>query len=264
MTDRRALTARVQEILNDSVVIIGPREAQWIVEAAADETSAVKMARRRSKGEPLQYLIGSTEFRHIVLEVGPGVFIPRPETELVAERAIELLPEGGTLVDIGTGSGAIALAVASERPDAMVLATEPDPSAYRWAVRNRDRLGLAVEMIEGDVFDGLPPTLAGSVDVVVSNPPYVSTDRKHILPVDVRKHEPERALYGGGDGMAITSRIAEGARDWLKPGGALVLEMGEQQQVAMTDLMATLGYRDLVIGIDYAHWPRIAVARWQP
>jgi release factor glutamine methyltransferase len=206
------------------------------------------MARRRSKGEPLQYVLGTAAFK----------------TEIVTERAIELLPHGGMLVDVGTGSGAIALAVASERPDASVFATEPDPAAHRWAVRNRDRLGLAVEIVQGDVFDGMPDRLAGSFDVVVSNPPYVSISRKEILPIDVRKHEPERALYGGGDGMAITSQIAEDARSWLKPGGWLVLEMGEEQQQAIRDLMDRLGYSDLVIGIDLAKWPRIAVARWTP
>jgi release factor glutamine methyltransferase len=253
----------VQDILDNAVVDIGPREAQWIVEAAPDHESALKMARRRSEGEPLQYLLGTAQFRHLELEVGPGVFIPRPETELVADRAMELLPHGGTLVDLGTGSGAIALAVAHERPDATVLATEADPGAYPWAVRNRDRLGLKVEIIEGDLFEGLPEARKGAIDVVVSNPPYVSTDRREILPIDVRDHEPERALYGGGDGMLVTTRIAEDARVWLRPGGWLVLEMGEQQQQDITTLLATLDYQDVVIGVDLATWPRIVVARYQ-
>jgi release factor glutamine methyltransferase len=253
----------VQELLDDAVVDIGPREAQWICEAAEDEASALDMARRRKEGEPLQYLLGTAQFRHLELEVGPGVFIPRPETELVADRAMELLPKGGTLVDLGTGSGAIALAVASERPDATVLATEADPGAYPWAVRNRDRLGLDVELIEGDLFEGLPEGLKGGIDVVVSNPPYVSTDRRDILPVDVRDHEPERALYGGGDGMLVVTRLAHDAREWLRPGGWLVLEMGAQQQQDMTTLLGTLDYQDVVIGVDLAEWPRIVVARYQ-
>ena len=254
----------MQDILDGAVVDIGPREAQWICEAAPDDESALAMARRRSQGEPLQYLLGTAQFRHLELEVGPGVFIPRPETELVADRAMELLPRGGTLVDLGTGSGAIALAVAHERPDATVFATEADPGAYPWAVRNRDRLKLDVEVIEGDLFEGLPESLRSAIDVVVSNPPYVSTDRRDILPIDVRNHEPERALYGGGDGMLVVTRLAHDARDWLRPGGWLVLEMGAQQQQDMTTLLATLDYKDVVIGVDLAEWPRIVVARWQP
>ena len=143
------------------------------------------------------------------------------------------------------------------------MATEADPGAYPWAVRNRDRLKLDVEMIEGDLFEGLPESLRGAIDVVVSNPPYVSTDRRDILPIDVRNHEPERALYGGGDGMLVVTRLAHDARDWLRPGGWLVLEMGAQQQQDMTTLLATLDYQDVVIGVDLAEWPRIVVARWQ-
>lgn len=240
---------------------IGPREAQWIAEAAPDESSAVQMARRRSKGEPLQYVLGTAHFRKIELEVGPGVFIPRPETELVAERAMELLPDGGTLVDIGTGSGAIALSVAHERPDATVIATEADPGAFVWAQRNRDRLAPHVRVIESDLFEKLPDELTGVVDVIVSNPPYVPTSRREILPIDVREHEPERALYGGDDGMLLTTRLAEGALQWLRPGGWLVLEMGEDQQQVMTELMARVGFEDMVIGVDLASWPRIVVAR---
>lgn len=254
----------MQDILDNAVVDIGPREAQWICETAPDDEAALAMARRRSQGEPLQYLLGTAQFRHLELEVGPGVFIPRPETELVADRAMELLPPAGTLVDLGTGSGAIALAVAHERPDATVFATEADPGAYPWAVRNRDRLKLDVEMIEGDLFERLPEPLRGAIDVVVSNPPYVSTDRREILPIDVRNHEPERALYGGGDGMLVVTRLAHDARDWLRPGGWLVLEMGAQQQQDMTTLLGTLDYKDMVIGVDLAEWPRIVVARWQP
>lgn len=241
---------------------IGPREAQWIVEAAEGDAAALEMARRRSAGEPLQYILGNAHFRKIVLAVGPGVFIPRPETELLVEKALEKLPQGGTLIDLGTGSGAIALSIASERTDATVVATEADPGAFPWAVRNRDELGLAVDVYEGDLFDALPESLMGTVDVVVSNPPYVSTSRKDILPIDVREHEPERALYGGGDGMLYTTKIAQQARKWLRPGGWLVLEMGEEQQQDMTTLLTGLEYEDVLIGIDLAQWPRLVVARF--
>jgi release factor glutamine methyltransferase len=251
----------VKVILDDSVVDIGPREAQWITEAADDEGAALDMARRRSKGEPLQYVLGNAHFRKIVLSVGPGVFIPRPETELLVEKALELLPHGGRVVDLGTGSGAIALSIAYERPDADVYATEADTGAYPWAVRNRDELALSAEIIEGDLFEGLPEELKGTFDVVVSNPPYVATSRREILPIDVRDHEPEKALYGGGDGMLVTTRVAQEARSWLKPGGWLALEMSVEQQQDMTTLLAGLDYRNVKIGIDLAEWPRLVVAQ---
>jgi release factor glutamine methyltransferase len=251
----------VKAILDDSVVDIGPREAQWIVEAAPEAAEALAMARRRSGGEPLQYVLGNAHFRRIVLSVGPGVFIPRPETELLVDKAIELLPQGGRVVDLGTGSGAIALSIAYERPDAEVYATEADPGAYPWAVRNRDDLRLRAEIIEGDLFEGLPRELEKTFDVVVSNPPYVATSRRDILPVDVRDHEPEKALYGGGDGMLVTTRIAQEAPTWLKPGGWLALEMSVEQQQDVTTLLSSLDYREVVIGIDLAEWPRLVIAR---
>ena len=252
---------QVQEILDAAVVDIGPREARWITEEAPDDATALDMARRRSRGEPLQYLLGNAHFRKIVLSVGPGVFIPRPETELLVDKALDVLPTGGVLLDLGTGSGAIALSVASERPDARVYATEADPGAYPWAVRNRDQLGLDVGLFEGDLFEALPEELKGTVDVVVSNPPYVSTSRRDILPIDVREHEPERALYGGRDGMLVTTRLAEESREWLKPGGWLVLEMGAEQQQDMMTLLTGLEYDNIAIGIDLAEWPRLVVAQ---
>ena len=252
---------QVQAILDDSVVDIGPREAQWITEAASDDADALAMARRRHDGEPLQYVLGNAHFRRIVLAVGPGVFIPRPETELLVEKAMERLPQGGRVVDLGTGSGAIALSIAYERPDAQVYATEADPGAYPWAVRNRDELGLQAEVIEGDLFEGLPEDTKGPFDVVVANPPYVATSRREILPLDVREHEPEKALYGGGDGMLVTTRIAQEAPIWLKPDGWLAMEMSVEQQQDIMTLLTSLEYREIVIGIDLAEWPRLVVAR---
>ena len=256
------LLERVRGILDSAIVNIGPREAQWIVETAPDDATAIEFAERRSRGEPLQYLLGTAQFRHLDLEVGPGVFIPRPETELVAERAIDLLPQDGTLVDLGTGSGAIALSVAHERPDARVFATEADPGAFPWALRNRDRLAPSVEIFQGDLFENLPEQLRGEIDVVVSNPPYVASGKRESLPVDVRDHEPETALYGGATGMDVTERLARDARGWLRPGGWLVMEMSVEQQDLMSRLLEELGYVDVKIGIDLASWPRIVAAHW--
>jgi release factor glutamine methyltransferase len=239
-------------------VDVGPREAQWIIEAARDDAHALEMARRRAGGEPLQYITGEAYFRRLKLAVGPGVLIPRPETELVTERAMAHLPQGGTLVDIGTGSGAIALAIKNERPDATVYATENAPAALTWARRNIAEQRLEVALIEGDLFDGLSDNLRGKLDVVVANLPYVATGDTESLPIDVGKHEPPEALFAGPDGLALVRRIADEARGWLNPGGWLVLEIGETQGEMVRDLLEGETYQDVTIGVDLARWPRIA------
>lgn len=236
-------------------------EARWIAEAAGGR-DVEELVRRRLAGEPLQYVLGTAAFRRLELRVGPGVFIPRPETELVAERAMERLPRGGILVDLCTGSGAIALSVADERADARVVASELSPAACGWAVSNRDALGLAVEVYRGDLFDALPPDVAGGVDVVVSNPPYVDPSERGALPRDVVDHEPPDALFAPGEGTSVIDRIAAGAPAWLRPGGWLVLEIGETQGGAVRSILERLGFAGVEIAPDLTGRDRIAEARW--
>jgi len=221
---------------------------------------AMALTRRRATGEPLQYVTGIAGFRRLELAVGPGVFIPRPETELVAERAIELLPAGGTVVDIGTGSGAIALAVADERPDARTIATEVSPDALRWARRNSSSLGLDVELLEGDLFEPLEPSLRGRVDVVVSNPPYVPEGDLIDLPRDVVEHEPHVALFASKDGLSVAERIAAEARAWLTARGWLVVEIGEVQGRAAAQVLEELGFSRVAIRRDLTGRERIVEA----
>lgn len=238
---------------------MNPTEAEWLLESASgiartelarsnpnvDEDAADRfhgLVQRRSAGEPLQYIVGVAGFRYLDVAVGPGVFIPRPETELVAERAMQRLPDAGTVVDVGTGSGAIALAIAQERPDATVLATELSLDALEWARKNRDAFGLPVELLHGDLLDPLPQELTGRLDVVVANMPYIPKEEEDFLPVDVRAHEPELALFGAGGGLAAIERLAEAALGRLRPGGWLVLEIGEGQGTRVTTLLASLGY----------------------
>lgn len=218
--------------------------------------------RRRLAGEPLQYVLGTAAFRRLELKVGPGVFIPRPETEVVAERAMARLPNGGTLVDLCTGSGAIALSVADERPDALVVATELSAAALQWATSNRDSSGLDVEIRPGDLFDALPPDLAGRVDVVVSNPPYVDPAERSTLPRDVVDHEPEEALFAPGAGTSVVERIAQEAPAWLRGDGWLVLEIGETQGDAARTILASRGFDDVSIAPDLTGRDRIAEGRW--
>jgi release factor glutamine methyltransferase len=266
-------------MLDSSSAIENPTvEARWIVERATGRSHAELVgfdpelppdvvaraevfARRRTAGEPLQYIVGRAGFRTLELEVGPGVFIPRPETEVVAGRAMELLPQNGTIVDVGTGSGAIALAVAAERPDASVYATERSAEALSWARRNAQRLDLGVTFAPCAYLDDLPERLRGRVDVVVSNPPYVAPAEQASLPLDVVEHEPAEALFASEDGLTDIRHIAEDARRWLRPEGWLVMEIGERQGSAALAILSELGYRSASVDVDLRGRDRVALGR---
>ena len=269
-------------MLDEAGVENAAREAEWLLEAAVQrarsallgapddpvseltEHRALKLASRRAAGEPLQYLTGIAGFRRLELEVGPGVFIPRPETELVAGRAMHHLPEHGSVLDIGTGSGAIALSIADERPDAYVFATEKSREALAWAERNLDLTGRSehVVIIEGDLFEDVPDDVRGNLDVVVSNPPYVSESDVHRLGADVRDHEPREALFAGIEGLLVVEAIVHEAREWLKPDGWLVLEIGYDQAGKVADVLGRLGYADVSASQDLTGRDRIVEARW--
>ncbi len=222
---------------------------------------ALALAERRARGEPLQYVTGTVGFRRLDLVVGSGVFIPRPETELVAEKAMDHLPSGGVVVDVGTGSGAIALAIKDERPDATVVATEFLPDALAWARQNVQATGLDVRLLEGDLFAPLGKELRGRVHVVVTNPPYVPTEESHLLPVDVAEHEPGEALFAESGGLAMIARIAQEARDVLLGGGWLVMEIGDRQDKPVEAILLDAGYSSVTIDKDLTERPRIASAR---
>lgn len=235
-----------------------------MLEAASDDEQRVmSLVRRRVAGEPLQYLTGVAGFRQLQLRIGPGALVPRPETESLAGRAIELAPEGATVVDIGTGAGPIALSLAYERRDLRVLATELSPEALEWARVNRDELGVEVELILCDLFEGLPNDLRRGVDVVVSNPPYISENERSSLPVEVVDHEPGIALFSPGDGLQIFERIALGAKGWLRDGGVLLSEIGDRQGDTVLRLLRHLGYDSPWIRDDLVGRPRIAEAVWR-
>ncbi|MGH2664167.1 MAG: peptide chain release factor N(5)-glutamine methyltransferase [Actinomycetota bacterium] len=182
---------------------------------------------QRCHGVPLQYLTGEQQFLDLVLGVAPGVFVPRPETEVLVERALEVLEGRATpvVVDVGTGTGAIALAIARRRPDARVLATDISPEAVAVARANASRHALEVEVLEGDLLDPVPADLRGRLDLVVSNPPYVTREEYEDLPPEVRA-EPEEALVGGTE---VHRRLAAEAPAWLRPGGGVLVEIGSEQ-----------------------------------
>jgi release factor glutamine methyltransferase len=181
---------------------------------------------QRCHGVPLQYLTGEQQFFDLVLGVAPGVFVPRPETETLVQRALEVLPEGPAVaVDVGTGTGAIALALKRFRPRARVLATDLSEDAVAVARANASRHGLDIEVLSGDLLGPIPEDLRGRISVVISNPPYVTREEYQSLPDEVRA-EPYEALVGGTD---LHRRLAQAASSWLHPDGWLVMEIGASQ-----------------------------------
>ena len=226
-----------------------------------------ELVARRAAREPLQHLTGRSPFRGLELAVGPGVFVPRPETEQVAEVAIAearaIADRAGrvVVVDLCTGSGAIALAVACEVPTAVVHAVELDRVAHGWAVRNVARSGLDVRLVRGDARTALRE-LDGTVGVVVSNPPYVPPGAVPIDP-EVAQHDPAVALYGlGADGLEVSRGIAAAAARLLGPGGLLVMEHAEVQAEAARRLVRSTGvFADVHTRCDLSGRARMVVAR---
>jgi release factor glutamine methyltransferase len=211
-----------------------------------DAAAYAELVRRRAAREPLQHITGTAAFRQMQLHVGPGVFVPRPETEGVAQLAIDALRaaphEHPVAVDLGTGSGAIALAMATEVPAASVVAVELSPEAAVWTRRNVAAVGAEnVRLVEGDLADALPD-LDGTVSVVASNPPYIPVG---MVPRDpeVRLHDPALALYGGADGLDVVRDLSATALRLLRTDGVLVIEHGEEQGGAIRDLLDADGWR---------------------
>jgi release factor glutamine methyltransferase len=225
------------------------------VQAAAVRGDALRPAQaalldrlvdRRCAREPLQHLTGTAPFRHLTLSVGPGVFVPRPETESVAQLAIDALRAAASprpvAVDLGTGSGAIALALATEVPHADVHAVEKSVEAYIWARENAARVGADnARIVFGDLATALPD-LDGRVDVVVSNPPYVP-DAAIPRDPEVRFYDPPAALYGGEDGLDVVRVLSRAALRLARPGGVLVIEHGEWQGAPIRELLIADGWR---------------------
>jgi release factor glutamine methyltransferase len=215
-----------------------------------DEARAfMDLAARRREREPVAYLLGSKGFRTIDLTVDARVLVPRPETEHVVEAALEL-PAGARVADVGTGSGAIALALKTERPDLEVLATELSPGALAVARANAARLGLEVEMLEGDLLDPVD----GPLDAVVSNPPYVAAGE--VLPRDVG-HEPREALFGGEDGLDVIRRLVVAASGVP----FLAMEVGAGQAAGVAELVRAGGWADVSTVRDLAGHERVVVGR---
>jgi release factor glutamine methyltransferase len=216
---------------------------------------------RRTRREPLQHLTGEAWFRHVRLEVGPGVFTPRPETELLAGWAVERAAavEQAVVVDLCTGSGAIAKAVADEVPHARIHAVELDEPAYRWAERNL--AGTGVDLRQGD-FATAFDDLAGTVDVVVCNPPYVPLEAWESVAPEARDHDPHLALFSGADGLDAIRVLAVRAAVLLKQGGVLGVEHADVQGDSVPAVLSRTGrWADVRDHHDLAGRPRFTTAR---
>jgi release factor glutamine methyltransferase len=274
-------------LLNETIEVLGERpQARWICETACgldgdeflaelDEPATERMvaqldamvARYRA-GEPLAYVMGHWSFRTIELMVDRRVLIPRPETEVVAGRALELarsFADRRRVVDLGTGSGAIGLSLAAELPitGTEVWLTDYSTDAVDVARANAIGLGRAaanVRVCHGSWFDALPVDVRGDIDVVVSNPPYIADGDPEVAE-SVLEYEPHTALFAGDDGLDDVRTIARDARNWLRSGGWLVMEIGYQQGDAVKALLEGFGYVDVTIGNDLTGRPRIAEAR---
>ena len=214
---------------------------------------------QRCVGVPLQHLTGDQPFRRLTLIVRPGVFIPRPETEIVVEHALAAIDgvSSPIVIDVGTGTGAIALTIKDERPDARVLAIDLSPDAVALARENAIRSGLDVEVAQGDLLEPVPADLRGSVDLVVSNPPYVEEHELSALPREVLA-DPMLALAGGID---VYERLFAQAAEVLRPGGAVVVEIGASQASRVGVAAADAGFGSVEVETDLTGRDRIVTAR---
>jgi release factor glutamine methyltransferase len=224
-----------------------------------DELTAYReLIKRRLAGEPVAYLTGKREFRSLEFAVDARVLVPRPETETLVELALTLVGDAPRIVDIGTGSGAIALALKAARPAATVLAVDRSEGAAEVARANAKKLDLAVDIRVGDLF--APVAADAPFDLIASNPPYIASADIPSLPAEVRK-EPLAALDGGPDGLSVIRRLVTDARPLLAPGGALLIEVGAGQAPAVAALLERAGYRDVTATKDLAGIERVVGGR---
>jgi release factor glutamine methyltransferase len=218
--------------------------------SGSERGSVRDLLRRRAEGAPLQYLLGEAEFMSLAFRVNPSVLIPRPETEILVEDVIERLKTAGPvrIIDIGTGSGCIAVSLARHLPDAVVDAVDSEPDALETAGNNAARLGVEgrIRFIRADALDdGLTSKTAPPYGGLVSNPPYVSAAEWERLPIEIRNHEPKQALCDGGDGFGFYPVLAGRASEMLAPGGMVWAEVGAGQAERVQETFGRIGLRDV-------------------
>lgn len=252
-TDAELLAAHAAGADRGRLMLLDPPDAGFY-DRFGDAVAA------RARRIPLQHITGTTAFGTVSLEVGPGVFIPRPETECLLEWALaQLLPSDPVIVDLCTGSGALAVALSAARPGARVIAVDDDDTALDYARRNAQ--GTPVELVRGDVTGaGLLGDLTGAVDLVVANPPYIPAGS--VLEPEVADHDPAHALFGGPDGMTVIRPIVGHAARWLKPHGHLAVEHDDSTASATVDTICATGlFTAITSHRDLSGRPRFVTAR---
>ncbi len=235
----------------------------WLIAHEHDELHAPMLEKyqallaRRLAGEPVAYILGEKEFFGRSFHVTPDVLVPRPETELLVELALDMLPPSARVLDLGTGSGCIAVTLALERPDCGILAVEQSAEALSVAKQNAVHLGAKLGFCQGSWYQALP---AGTerFDLIVSNPPYVAENDSHLAAL---AHEPARALASGPDGLADIRHIVAGAPAWLKPGARLMFEHGWDQGAASRGLLEAAGFYDVETRADLAGIGRVTLGK---
>jgi release factor glutamine methyltransferase len=242
------------------------RSRAWLIAHAEEELSGslaaayTALVSLRRKGEPIQYITGEAEFYGLPFLVTRDVLIPRPETEHLVEKALELAGRvvSPRIVDVGTGSGAIAVALAHKLPCVQIAAIDISSRALAVAEENAKRNGVAVRFLLGDL---LAPVAGERFEIIVSNPPYVPTADRATLSVEVREYEPALALFAGGDGLDVYRRLIPAAFDALTPGGFVALEIGYGQSTAVEALLASAGFEQILFVPDLQGIPRVACAQ---
>ena len=226
--------------------VFAEEEARLLTAEAPTPARLDELVRRRVAGEPLEHLLGWAGFCGLRVAVAPGVFVPRRRSELLVREAAALAPPRPVVVDLCCGSGAVAAALTAVLGEAEVHASDVDPAAVACARRNLPAASVHI----GDLFAALPPGLRGRVDVLVANVPYVPSDAVALMPPEARDHEPRTALDGGPDGTDLQRRVAAGARDWLAPGGSLVVETSVRQAPHTVAAVEGGGLRAVVVRND--------------
>jgi release factor glutamine methyltransferase len=263
VTDVRQASARLRE----AGVPSPEHDARELLRhATANGGDLDDLVAARARRIPLQHLLGSAAFRYLELEFGPGVFVPRPETELLVDAVLEQLRRTATshpvVVDLGAGSGAIGLSVAHEHPTATVHLVESSPSAFSWLRRNANAnaTGSRIHTHLADLADA-PVGLDHAVDVVVSNPPYLPFDEKHSVDPEVRDHDPAVALWADDGGLCVTRRVVDRAATLLAPGGTLIVEHSERHGESVPALLRAAGFTDARAHDDLTRRPRYTTGR---
>jgi len=251
--------------LSEKGVANARREAEWLLCEATgldrvglylnfekplndEELAAYRgLVARRGKREPLQHILGSQEFDGLSFMVSPAVLIPRHDTETLLEQALKQAPHARNILDIGTGSGCIAIALAKRLPEAAVTAVDLSPGALAVAQRNAEQHGVAIELLQGSFFE---PVAGRRFELIVSNPPYITSDDLNRLQPEVRDHEPRLALDGGPDGLAAYRVIISQAAAHLEPNGWLLFEVGAGQSEDVAVLLAQAGFGDIITASD--------------